>query len=66
MLAKEHEPILASLKDIRERVALNPTEAVKLTEVGDSKPDTSVDQSELAAWTLVANLIFNMDETINK
>lgn len=66
MTEKEHKSILKSLEEIRERVALNPTEAVKLTQVGESKPDTSVDPHETAAWTLVANLILNMDETINK
>jgi hypothetical protein len=40
--------------------------AAKLIAVGDSKPDASLDPSELAAWTMVANLILNLDETITK
>lgn len=66
MADSEHESILNSLDEIRERVSLNPQEAQKLVQVGESKPDPEVDQSELAAWTLAANLIFNLDETINK
>lgn len=66
MTSQEHETILTSLAEIRARIALNPDEAAKLTQVGESKPDASVNQSDLAAWTLVANLILNMDETITK
>ena len=33
---------------------------------GESKADAELDASELAAYTLVANLILNLDETLNK
>lgn len=66
MRTMEHESILQSLDTIRERIAMNPEEASKLAFVGESKPDASLNQGELAAWTLVANLILNLDETVNK
>ncbi len=41
-------------------------EAKKLIAVGESKPEASLDSAELAAWTVVANLILNLDEVITK
>ncbi|MCP4849446.1 MAG: DUF1553 domain-containing protein [Verrucomicrobiaceae bacterium] len=41
-----------------------PAEAAKAITFGDSKPPDGVDAPELAAWTLVANLILNLDENI--
>ena len=41
-----------------------PEEAKKTIQVGESKPPADVDEAELAAWTLVANLILNLDEAI--
>lgn len=40
--------------------------AQQLIEVGDSAPDATLDANELAAWTMVANTILNMDSTITK
>ncbi|MDG2186363.1 MAG: DUF1553 domain-containing protein, partial [Mariniblastus sp.] len=41
-----------------------PAAAKKAIEFGDSKPPADMDTAELAAWTLVANLILNLDEAI--
>jgi hypothetical protein len=40
--------------------------AKKLINVGESKPDGKLDASELAAMTMVANLVLNLDEVISK
>jgi hypothetical protein len=40
--------------------------AARLVSVGESKPDPALDAGELAAWTTVAGVILNMDETISK
>ena len=40
--------------------------AKKVIHNGESKPKAGLPQTELAAWTLVANLILNLDETINR
>jgi hypothetical protein len=34
--------------------------------VGESPRDPKLDPVELAAWTTVASVIFNLDETVNK
>ena len=41
-----------------------PEEAKKAISFGESKPDADLDTVELASWSLVANLILNMDEAI--
>jgi hypothetical protein len=38
----------------------------KLVGVGESRVDTALNVSELAAWTTVASTILNLDETITK
>jgi hypothetical protein len=40
--------------------------AVQLLSVGESPRDESLDPAELAAWTMVANVILNLDETVTK
>ncbi|HWC76947.1 MAG TPA: DUF1553 domain-containing protein, partial [Blastocatellia bacterium] len=40
--------------------------ALKLLGVGESKWNEKIDASELAAWTMVASSILNLDETITK
>jgi Protein of unknown function (DUF1553) len=40
--------------------------ALKLLSVGESARDPKLDPVELAAWTTVASVIFNLDETVNK
>ncbi len=41
-------------------------EAKKLIAVGESKADPKLDAAELAAWTMVANQLMNLDEVLNK
>jgi hypothetical protein len=40
--------------------------ARRIIEVGESPRDGSLDLRELAAWTMVANLLLNLDETLTK
>jgi hypothetical protein len=42
------------------------TAALKLLQVGESKRDETLDCAELAAWTMVASTILNLDQTISK
>jgi len=44
----------------------NPQAAEKLLSVGASQRDSSLDSAEHAAWTTVASMILNLDETISK
>ena len=40
--------------------------AKKLIAYGESEPDSSLDPSELAAYTMLANLLLNLDEVVTK
>ena len=44
----------------------NGEEATKLLAVGSFKAKPELDRAELAAWTLVANTLLNLDETITR
>jgi len=50
----------------RERFEQNAEAAAGLIGVGDSVPAEGLAPGELAAWTTVASVIFNLDETISK
>jgi hypothetical protein len=52
----------AFLEHYRER----PKDAQKVIETGASRPDAGLPAPELAAWTLLANQVMNLDEALNK
>ncbi len=43
-----------------------PDDAAKLLKVGESKADESLPKPQLAAMTMVANELMNMDEVLAK
>ncbi|MCA9213760.1 MAG: DUF1553 domain-containing protein, partial [Planctomycetales bacterium] len=59
VIAADYDEFLAYYKS-------NPKDAEALISYGESKADESIDQCELAAWTMVCNQIMNLDEVINK
>jgi hypothetical protein len=72
-LATDRDPtaqelnILDSLyKKESAKYAEDKSAARKLISIGESKADPKLQPSQLAAWTLVASAILNMDETITK
>ena len=57
---------LAAISDFRGVFEGKPKAAQALIETGDSKPDKSLNATEVAAWTLLANTLMNRDDFINK
>ncbi len=53
-------------KTCLKKFEMDTERATKLISVGESKPNETLDASQLAAWTMVANMILNLDETITK
>lgn len=43
-----------------------PEQAAALIAIGELPPDPGLDPADLAAWTLVANTLMNLDEFLNK
>jgi len=71
VLARDPEPdeerlVAESLVAHRERYRADPAAAEKLIRIGDSAPPAHVEPAELAAWTLVANTLLNLDETLTR
>ncbi len=55
-----------SLQKQLQAFAADKAAADKLLTYGDSPKATDLDPSEHAAWTMIANLLINLDETITK
>jgi hypothetical protein len=58
--------LLAVYEAERAEFARDSEAAVKLLAVGESKRDPELNSADLAAFTLVANLILNLDETVTR
>ncbi|HIE97464.1 MAG TPA: DUF1553 domain-containing protein, partial [Fuerstia sp.] len=56
----------AAASEFRTMFQQKPEAAKKLISTGDTKPDETLDAAELAAWTLVANILMNRDDFVNK
>ncbi len=55
-----------SLAQMQKHYAADPNAAHALVHVGESKPDARIPEPELAAWTMIASEMLNLDETLNK
>ncbi|MBS1824621.1 MAG: DUF1553 domain-containing protein [Acidobacteria bacterium] len=64
--AGERQIARASFDDFRKHYHEDAPAAVRLTGMGESKPDGSLPVDEFAAWTLLANQVLNLDEALNK
>jgi hypothetical protein len=64
--AKMEAVLEGSFKQMREHYAADPKAAHALVEVGEKKRDASIPEPELAAWTMVASEMLNLDETLSK
>ena len=55
-----------SLEQMTKHYAADPKAAHDLIGAGEKKSDPSIPAPELAAWTMVASEMLNLDETITK
>lgn len=58
--------LAATLEAAQSFYTSHPDEASKLVDVGESAKDSAVPADQLAALTLVANQLFNLDEALTK
>ncbi len=64
--AEEAQVVRDTLDDLLAHYKERPEEAQRLVAVGESRADAALDVAELAAWTMVANQLLNLDEVLNK
>ncbi|MCB1078683.1 MAG: DUF1553 domain-containing protein, partial [Verrucomicrobiae bacterium] len=64
--AQEAEIIRQDFEKHLAAYTAKPEEAKKVISYGESKPDEKLASAELAAWTMVANLVLNLDEVVTK
>ncbi|MCK6501760.1 MAG: hypothetical protein L6Q38_19975, partial [Nitrospira sp.] len=63
---EEWNEVHATLTRMRQFYESQPDQAALLVEVGESKVDATTPRPQLAALTLVANQLLNLDEALNK
>ena len=66
LTSKELKITKGTLKEALAYYEANTDEATKLIAVGESKPGNKVPPTQLAAMTMVANQLLNLDEVLNK
>ncbi|MEX2026562.1 MAG: DUF1553 domain-containing protein, partial [Pirellulaceae bacterium] len=64
--AQELVVVKQSLAELVAHYTANEPDAKQLITVGESKPDAALDAKALAAWTMLANELMNLDEVLNK
>jgi len=64
--AEEIAVVKESLAQLQQTYKAKPADAKALIAVGERKADATLDPSELAAWTMLANELMNLDEVLNK
>jgi hypothetical protein len=64
--AKTEAVLEGSFKQMRDHYTADLKAAHALVEVGEKKRDASIPEPELAAWTMVASEMLNLDETLSK
>lgn len=64
--AEEQTLVLETLQKHLERYRRDPAAAEQLIHVGEAAVPASADAPELAAYTLIASLLLNLDETVTR
>ena len=63
---REFEILAESLGTHRREYRDNPKAAKAMLAVGEAPQPQSIDPAEFAAWTVLSNLLLNLDEAITK
>jgi hypothetical protein len=64
--AEEQKVVEGLLNELLAHYRDRPAEAGRLIAFGESKADPALNPSELAAWTMLVNSLFNLDEVLCK
>lgn len=63
---KELPIVTKSIGDLEKYYSTRAEDAKLLIRQGESKPDSNLPAESLAAWTMLANQLLNLDEVLNK
>jgi hypothetical protein len=63
---QELEVLLRIYREQHVRFTAAPDPAAQFLAIGETKPDATLAQADLAAWTTIASMILNLDEAINR
>jgi hypothetical protein len=66
LTSKELSIVKGTLKEMQSFYSAQPEAAKELLTVGESKPSDQIPAPQLAAMTMVANQLMNLDEALNK
>jgi hypothetical protein len=66
LTATELSVVKSSLVSLLDYYTSHPDDVQKLITIGETKPDESLDAAQLAAFTMLANELMNLDEVLNK
>jgi len=66
LTAEEKQIVQQSLDDLLKHYQGQPAAAKELLQVGDAPQMPEISDAEVAAWTMVANELMNLDEVLNK
>ncbi len=64
--ARKEQVLLGALNDYQSHFIHHQDDATQLLGIGDSKPNPEIPQPELAAYTMLASVLLNMDEAITR
>jgi len=64
--SQERNVLLRTQRQLAQQYAADPTAAEQLLSIGETPRDASLDASQHATMTMIASLILNLDESINK
>ncbi|MCA9190841.1 MAG: PSD1 domain-containing protein [Planctomycetales bacterium] len=64
--AFERQELSAVVEEFQKRFSSREADAQSLIEMGQSTPDPTVPSAELASYTMLANLILNLDEAVTR
>ena len=63
---RERQVARESYRDYLRYYDSHPDDAAEAIAAGESEPSAKVEKVELAAWTMLANQLLNLDEALNK
>ena len=62
----ELEELTKALQTQLELFSADEEAAKNVVHAGESKPASAAPAPEIAAWTMIANLVLNLDETVTR